>query len=75
MDLSGYSTFDGDYNSLTSLPTLFSGSWNDLTDKPTLFSGSYNDLTDKPTIPTDINDLGDVTASVRSSGDLLVFDS
>ena len=75
VDLSGYSTFDGDYNSLTNLPTLFSGSWNDLTDKPTLFSGSYNDLTDKPTIPTDIDDLGDVTASVRGSGDLLVFDS
>ncbi len=75
VDLSVYSTFDGDYNSLTNLPTLFSGSWADLTDKPTLFSGNYNDLTNKPTIPTDIDDLGDVTASVRGSGDLLVFDS
>ena len=26
--------FDGDYNSLTNLPTLFSGNYNDLTNKP-----------------------------------------
>ena len=33
----------------------------DITGKPTLFSGSYTDLTNKPTIPTDINQLTDVS--------------
>ena len=44
--------FDGDYNSLTNLPTInnFSGDYNDLTNRPTLFSGDYDDLINKPTI-------------------------
>lgn len=44
--------FDGDYNSLTNLPTInnFSGDYNDLTNKPSLFSGDYDDLINKPTI-------------------------
>ena len=44
--------FDGDYNSLTNLPTInnFSGDYNDLTNKPLLFSGDYDDLINKPTI-------------------------
>ena len=42
--------FDGNYNSLTNLPTLVT-SYNDLTDTPTLFSGAYADLTGLPTIP------------------------
>ena len=41
--------FDGNYNSLTNLPTLFSGSYTDLTNQPTLFSGNFADLTNKPT--------------------------
>ena len=44
-------TFDGDYNSLSNLPTLFDGNYNSLSNLPTLFSGSYNDLTNQPTIP------------------------
>lgn len=43
----GYSTFDGDYNSLTNLPTLF--------------DGDYNSLTNQPTIPADVSDLTDTT--------------
>ena len=44
--------FDGDYNSLTNLPTIinFSGDYNDLSNKPNLFSGDYDDLINKPTI-------------------------
>ena len=51
--ISGYGitdAFDGNYNSLTNLPTLVT-SYNDLTDTPTLFSGAYADLTGLPTIP------------------------
>ena len=65
VDLSTYATiayvdnqitnnvFDGDYNSLTNLPTIptaFSGDYNDLTNQPNLFSGDYDDLINKPTI-------------------------
>ena len=32
----GYTTFDGDYNSLSNTPTLFSGSYNDLSNKPVI---------------------------------------
>ena len=41
--------FDGDYNSLSNLPTLFDGDYNSLTNLPTLFSGSFADLSNKPT--------------------------
>tara|TARA_B100000131_G_scaffold33018_2_gene30610 strand:- start:633 stop:6731 length:6099 start_codon:yes stop_codon:yes gene_type:complete len=53
--------FDGDYDSLTNLPTLFDGDYNSLTNKPTIFDGNYNSLTNKPTIPSDLEDLGNVT--------------
>ena len=46
--------FDGDYNSLTGLPTLFSGAWAD--------------LTGKPTIPTDLGDLTDNGGLLNSGG-------
>jgi len=42
-DLSTYSTFDGDYNSLTN--------------KPSLFDGAYSSLTGAPTIPSALGDL------------------
>ena len=42
-DLSSYSTFDGNYNSLTN--------------KPTLFDGAYSSLTGAPTIPSALGDL------------------
>ena len=42
-DLSSYSTFDGDYNSLTN--------------KPTLFDGQYSSLSGTPTIPSALGDL------------------
>jgi hypothetical protein len=40
----------------------------DITNKPTLFSGSYADLTNKPTIPTDINQLTDVSGLLGQGG-------
>jgi hypothetical protein len=46
--------FDGDYNSLTGLPTLFSGAWAD--------------LTGKPTIPADVGDLTDTGGLLGGGG-------
>ena len=46
--------FDGDYNSLTGLPTLFSGAWAD--------------LTGKPTIPADVSDLTDTGGLLGGGG-------
>ena len=43
------STFDGNYNNLTNLPSLFDGNYNSLTNLPSLFSGAYADLTGSPT--------------------------
>ena len=40
IDNTSYSTFNGNYNSLSNLPTLFSGSYTDLTNKPTIPSGN-----------------------------------
>lgn len=40
----------------------------DVTGKPTLFSGSYTDLINKPTIPTDINQLTDVSGLLGGGG-------
>ena len=71
--------FSGNYNDLTSKPTLFSGSYSDLINKPTLFSGSYNDLTNKPALfdgtwisltgkPTTVTGYG-ITDAVTTSGD------
>ena len=48
-DLSSYSTFDGNYNSLTN--------------KPTLFDGQYSSLTGAPTIPSALGDLTMPTGS------------
>jgi len=50
--ISNINLFDGDYNSLTNLPTIinFSGDYNDLTNAPNIFSGDYDDLINKPTI-------------------------
>lgn len=55
-DLSVYqlsaSAFDGDYNSLTNIPTI-PNDVSELTDTTNIldhFSGSYNDLTDKPNL-------------------------
>jgi len=48
-DLSSYSTFDGNYNSLTN--------------KPTLFDGQYASLTGAPTIPSALGDLTMPTGS------------
>ena len=69
--------FDGDYNSLTNLPTLFDGQYSSLTGTPTIpadvsdltdttnllvhFDGDYNSLTNQPTIPADVSDLTDTT--------------
>lgn len=56
--ISGYGitdAFDGNYNSLTNLPTLF--------------SGSYIDLTNKPIIPSDLNELTDIDNLLASTFD------
>ena len=37
-------------------------------------SGSYNDLTNKPTIPSDLDDLSDVTLTTPTNGQTLVYD-
>lgn len=50
-----------------------SGAYSDLTGLPSLFSGAYDDLTGKPTIPTNINDLGDVTITSASNGQVLSY--
>lgn len=50
----GYSTFDGQYSSLTGAPTI-PADVSDLTDTTSLlvhFDGDYNSLTNQPTIPT-----------------------
>ncbi|MDA9302609.1 hypothetical protein N8072_00605 [bacterium] len=66
IDLSAYYTtaqvdaliptsFSGDYNDLTNVPTLptaFSGDYADLINKPTTFSGNYADLSGQPNIPS-----------------------
>ena len=45
----GYTTFDGDYNSLTNLPTLFNGDYNSLTNRPEVTEADlevfYSELT------------------------------
>jgi hypothetical protein len=60
------------WNDISSKPTFAtvatSGSYADLTNRPTLFSGSYTDLTNKPTIPTDINQLTDVSGLLGQGG-------
>lgn len=38
-------------------------------------SGSYADLTNKPVIPSDLDDLGDVTLTSPADGQTLVYDS
>lgn len=67
----------GAYTDLSGTPTLAtvatSGDYDDLSNKPSLFSGSYTDLTNKPTIPANINDLGDVTITSASNGQVLSY--
>lgn len=60
--------FDELYASLEAAGVLDSEvSWNDVTGKPDLFSGDYNDLTNQPTIPTDVNELTDVSGLLGGS--------
>ena len=51
------SAFDGDYNSLSNLPTLFDGDYSSLSNLPTLFDGDYSSLSNQPTIPSNVSDL------------------
>ena len=55
------------------------GSYNNLTDTPNLAdvatSGDYDDLINKPTIPTNLEDLSNVTVTTPSDGDGLVYDA
>ena len=67
-DLSSFSTFDGDYTSLTNTPTI-PADVSDLTDTTSLlFDGDYNSLTNTPTIPADVSDLTDTTNLLSSGG-------
>lgn len=73
----------GSYNDLINKPSLsavaISGSYTDLTNKPNLAtvatSGNYNDLSNTPTIPTDLDDLLDVTLSSPQNGQVLKYNT
>ena len=52
---SGASSFDGQFSSLTSVPTTIAG--YGITDA---FDGNYNSLTNKPSLVTSLNNLSDV---------------
>ena len=66
----GFTTFDGDYYSLTNTPTIPMDT-NDLTNGAgfTTFDGDYNSLTNTPTIPTDTNDLTNGAGFTTFDGD------
>lgn len=51
------------YSDLSGTPSL----------APVATSGDYNDLSNKPTIPVDINDLGDVTITSATTGQILEY--
>ncbi len=64
-DFNGWDTdvsddFDGNYNSLTNLPTLF--------------DGKYSSLSSLPTIPSTISNLSDVNTTGATNGHILAFD-
>ena len=74
-----YSTFDGDYGSLSNQPTLFSGVFADLTSKPTTiggygitdaFDGAFGSLTGTPTTLSGYG-ITDALASVSTSSQTL----
>lgn len=73
-----FNDFDGDYLSLTSLPTLFSGSWNDLQDRPTIPTDIPTDvaqLTDEnDIIPSSIDAMEDVDTSGKVDGQSIIWD-
>ena len=45
---SGFTSFDGEYSSLSNTPTLFDGDYNTLSNKPALFDGDYDSLSNSP---------------------------
>ena len=72
--------FDGQFSSLTGVPTTisgygitdaFDGDYNNLTNKPTLFDGDYNSLTNKPTLVTTLSGLTDTSTAVIDNGYLV----
>ena len=78
------STFDGAFSSLTGTPTTiagygitdaFDGDYNSLSNTPTLFDGQYSSLTGAPTIPTNLGDLGDISDSSATTGQVLTAQS
>ena len=77
-------TIQGDISdintALSGLATVATtGEYSDLLNKPALAtvatSGSYNDLTNTPTIPSDLDDLSDVTLSSPQNGQVLKYNS
>lgn len=72
--------FDGQFSSLTGVPTTisgygitdaFDGDYNNLTNKPTLFDGDYNSLTNTPTsFDGDYNSLTNKPTLVTALNDL-----
>ena len=75
--LAGYGITDaltGEYSELANTPFIPSDV-TDLTDTTGLiFSGAYADLTGKPTLVVNLSDLGDVSNTTPSTGEVLKWD-
>jgi hypothetical protein len=48
--------------------------YSELTGTPTLFDGAYSSLTGAPTIPSNVEDLANVTVTAAATGEVLRFD-
>ena len=48
--------------------------YSELTGTPTLFDGAYNSLTGAPTIPSNVEDLANVTVTAAATGEVLRYD-
>ena len=68
-------TFDT-YGHVTGVTTVagFDGDYNSLSNLPTLFDGNYSSLSGAPTIPSNIQDLTNVSVVSAATGEVLRFD-
>jgi len=53
----------------------FSADWDDIVGKPSFFSGAYADLSGKPSIPTLTTQLNDVSSTLPTDGQGLIYNS
>lgn len=60
-------------NSRSLNEVAFTGNYSDLNNTPILFSGSYNDLTNKPSIATLTTQLQDVSSTLPTTGQALIY--